>query len=375
MNSTPSWLRRHPVLALVGINVAIFIAVILLVEIAMRLYLPYNPSYYMSVGGNSREVVYPYGIIKINSDGFPDDEFDMSKRHHVGYFGDSVTYGVGAGHGYRFSDLLAESYPEYAHMNFSGIGLSVSRATIERHVALAEKFDLDVALYFFNLNDIVPDAAVSKKRRRADPEVSWGRWLFWRTFFTVDRLRGKSYLYTWVRTLAKNYLEAQGIGFHGYLAYELHPQREHGILVETARRISLFRSELAKKGVEFILVLLPYEMQISQQAAETYADHGISWENGFIEGSTQRIIIDSLDPEVRYVDLLPAFIDVGHPEQSRADNGLGQYFVYDRGDKLDWNHPNRLGHRVIADYLGRVDFLRRDRSLETADAVPSDRGR
>jgi len=375
MNSTPSWLRRHPVLALVGINVAIFIAVILLVEIAMRLYLPYNPSYYMSVGGNSREVVYPYGIIKINSDGFPDDEFDMSKRHHVGYFGDSVTYGVGAGHGYRFSDLLAESYPEYAHMNFSGIGLSVSRATIERHVALAEKFDLDVALYFFNLNDIVPDAAVSKKRRRADPEVSRGRWLFWRTFFTVDRLRGKSYLYTWVRTLAKNYLEAQGIGFHGYLAYELHPQREHGILVETARRISLFRSELAKKGVEFILVLLPYEMQISQQAAETYADHGISWENGFIEGSTQRIIIDSLDPEVRYVDLLPAFIDVGHPEQSRADNGLGQYFVYDRGDKLDWNHPNRLGHRAIADYLGRVDFLRRARSLETADADPSNRGR
>jgi hypothetical protein len=40
-----------------------------------------------------------------------------------------------------------------------------------------------------------------------------------------------------------------------------------------------------------------------------------------------------------------------------SDNGLGQYFVYNKGDKLDWNHPNRAGHRQIADWLADQDFL------------------
>ncbi|MBW2233348.1 MAG: hypothetical protein JRH17_23445, partial [Deltaproteobacteria bacterium] len=82
MNSTRSWLRRHPTLALIGVNVAIFLSAMLIAEIALRLYIPYNPSYYVSVAGNSREVVYPYGVIKINSHGFADDEFDMSKSLH-----------------------------------------------------------------------------------------------------------------------------------------------------------------------------------------------------------------------------------------------------------------------------------------------------
>jgi hypothetical protein len=25
--------------------------------------------------------------------------------------------------------------------------------------------------------------------------------------------------------------------------------------------------------------------------------------------------------------------------------------VYDKGDKLDWNHPTRIGHRKIADLM------------------------
>ena len=58
-----------------------------------------------------------------------------------------------------------------------------------------------------------------------------------------------------------------------------------------------------------------------------------------------------LDPDVRHFDAYYAFVDPDHVAEARAANGLGQYFVYDRGDKLDWNHPNRAGHRAIANYL------------------------
>ncbi len=376
MNSahTP-WLRRHPVLALLGINLAIFLFALLLLEVALRLYIPYNPGYYVSLEGTSRELVYPYGIIKINSDGFADEEFDMSKSLNVGYFGDSVTYGVGAGHGYRFSDLLAESYPRYEHMNFSGIGLTVSEDTTKRIVAHAEKFDLDVVAYFFNLNDIVPDAAVEAKQNRTRTDTPWMKSISWRLYHKLDQLRGRSYLYTWIRTLIKNYLVAQGLGFHGYLAYELHPERERRVLAETAGRINQFQAELAKHGVEFILAILPYEMQISQEAAETYAAHGISWEKEFINGSTQRIIIEELAADVRHIDLLPAFVDAEHSERSRTENEVGEFFVYNRGDKLDWNHPNRAGHRAIADYLTRIDFLGRYEVAETLHGNRSDAGR
>ena len=121
-----SWLSRHPVLALLAINGAIFLGICLAAELVLRLYIPYNPGFYIAVEGNSREIVYPYGTIKINSLGFPDDEFELTMTERVGYFGDSVTYGVGAGSGYRVSDLLEREYPAYEHPNLGGIGQSIS---------------------------------------------------------------------------------------------------------------------------------------------------------------------------------------------------------------------------------------------------------
>jgi phospholipase/lecithinase/hemolysin len=30
---------------------------------------------------------------------------------------------------------------------------------------------------------------------------------------------------------------------------------------------------------------------------------------------------------------------------------VGEYFVFNKGDALDWVHPNRDGHRLVAEYL------------------------
>lgn len=352
------WLRRHPILVLLGLNFVLFAGLALVAEIALRLYVPYNPGYYVAVRGNSREVEYPYGTIKINADGFADIDWDLGSARHVGYFGDSVTYGVGAGHGYRFSDLLREAYPEWTHLNLGGIGLSVSQETIETSLELADRYDLDTAVYFLNLNDIVPDVSVARGDPQAKPgKAPWSRRaLSWLSNHS-DWLRGKSYLYTSLRTLVKNRLEASGVGFHGYKAFELEPSAEREVLLQTMRRIENFHAALAERGVELIVVMLPYEMQISDEAARVYRDHGIHWEEGFLEGSTQRILQERLGERMRVIDLMPAFVDPADPAASRAANGVGEYFVYDRGDKLDWNHPNREGHRRIADYLTRVELL------------------
>ncbi|MEZ4330514.1 MAG: hypothetical protein R3F35_02090 [Myxococcota bacterium] len=352
------WLRRHPILVLLGVNCLLFAALALAAEIFLRFYVPYNPGYYVAVRGTSQEIEYPYGTIKINRDGFADIDWTLGRGRHVGYFGDSVTYGVGAGYGFRFTDLLREAYPEDTHLNFSGIGLSVSQETIDWAIELAERYTLDTAVYFMNLNDIVPDATVlPPDPQHAAEGVPWTRKALGWVSGHVDWLRGKSYLYTWMRTEIKNRLEASGVGFHGYKAYELDPMAERAVFVETAGRIRAFHDQLARRGVELIVVLLPYEMQISDEAARVYRSHGITWEAGFLEGSAQRILSELLSPSMRVIDLMPAFVDPGSREGSRAANGVGEYFVYDRGDKLDWNHPNRAGHARIAAYLTRVELL------------------
>lgn len=365
-----SWLRRHPILVLLGFNFGLFGLLALVAELALRIYVPYNPGYYVAVQGNSREVEYPYGTIQTNRDGFADVDWDLSRAHHVGYFGDSVTYGVGAGHGYRFSDRLAEAYPDWTHLNLGGIGLSVSQDTIESAVVLAKRYALDRAIYFLNLNDIVPDVSVARGSPDVKPsKAPWPRRMLNWLSEHADWLRGKSYLYTALRTLVKNRLEASGIGFHGYKAFELEPNAEREVLLQTARRVEAFHDALAEQGVELIVALLPYEMQISQEAARVYQGHGIHWESGFLEGSTQRILAERLSQRMRVIDLMPAFVDPEHVEASRAENGVGELFVYDRGDKLDWNHPNREGHRRIADYLVRIGVLDADRAPAAPEAI------
>lgn len=336
---------RHPAIALLVVNVVLFSLVAVAAEIALRISIRYNPGYYIAVAGDSRELIYPYGTIYMNSDGFSDKEFDLDNPNRIGHFGDSVTYGTGAGYGYRVSELLEEAYPEYEHMNFGGLDLSANAASISYFARLVERYELEKAIYLFNLNDILTDHAVAgTEKTRITHAVGWVREY-------LDWMRGKSYLYTYLRNLAKSSLAVSGTGWRGYPAYEFFPTKNEDVVRDTAERINLLSRRMNELNVEFTLVLLPYEMQISKEAAEKYASLGVLWEDGFLDGSTQRMLAKYIDEDVRVIDAYDSLVDRASPEVSRESNRLGEYFVYDKGDKLDWNHPNRSGHRKIANYL------------------------
>jgi hypothetical protein len=48
---------------------------------------------------------------------------------------------------------------------------------------------------------------------------------------------------------------------------------------------------------------------------------------------------------------VPAGLDSAGVAAARDRNALGEFFVYDRGDKLDWNHLNRAGHARLGEFL------------------------
>jgi hypothetical protein len=199
-----------------------------------------------------------------------------------------------------------------------------------------------------NLNDCLPETYTGK-----DEAHTPMRRLKLLVKDYLDWLRPRSYLYNYVRTTFKNAIQARNIDFHGYPSAELFPVRYADTIRQTAARVNRLKAGLDERGVELIVLIFPYEMQVSEAAARTYAGHGIEWEPEFIQGSTQRMLREDFDDDIRCYDLLDAFVDRDAPEASRAACDVGECFVYNRGDRLDWNHPNRKGHRLMAEYLIR----------------------
>ena len=340
------FMQRHPRLTLAAVACVLLLSVLLIFEIALRWIVDSAPGYYTGIEKASSEVEYPYGTIRFNALGFPDTKFDLSTNvPRVGYVGDSVVFGVGAGFGYRFTDLVRQRFPSLQHMNFGSIGKSIDDKSIARIESLARRYSLSCVVYAFNLNDILP---TRKKHRGKTPA---GLYSIAKSMKQkADHLLSKSYLYHMARSSLKNMLLIAGYGHTGMVAYEMYPKRYRAVVADTAQRINRLRQRLDEVNVRLLVLILPYEMQISESAARHYHDLGVSWEDGFLGGTTQQEIIENLQ-DVNYLNAIFAFVDPNSPQAGLNDNDLGEFFVFDRGGRLDWNHPNRAGHRQIADFL------------------------
>lgn len=314
-------------------------------EATLRIFVSTDPAYYVAFSNPEPGAVvqYPYGEIRYNADGFADDEFDEIKsRPRVGYLGDSVCFGVGAGHGHRVSELMEAAYPNYEHMNFTG-GLGGGTLQVrERATRYGEKYDLDAVVYLMNLNDILPDG------RNADLNELQDRGLF----RAIEWFRGRSYLYTYVRQILKDLRNPGG----GPPPYEMFPEEHRGVLVATAERVRAIQRDLEPMGIRFVVLILPYEMQVSEEAARVYAEAGTAWEPDFLTGATQAALRERM-AGLTIVDGLEAFLGPDLDGSRRAKLGVGEAFVYNKGERLDWNHPNRLGHRMLADHLAASGVL------------------
>ena len=140
-----------------------------------------------------------------------------------------------------------------------------------------------------------------------------------------------------------------GYGYHGDEAFELNPVHNAEVVRQTVGRINRLALALRQKGVDLCVAIFPYEMQVSPDAAARYEQDGIRWSASLLQGEPQRMILHGLSPGVDAVDLTPAF----HQSGGNRPIGVGDYFVFNQGDLLDWVHPNREGHRLVADYLLR----------------------
>ena len=341
------------VLSLIVVNFVIFFVGIMALEYGTRIFIDFEPGYYTGIKTKGRCINYPYGAICLNTDGYPDSEFGLKgEKPRIGYFGDSICYGVAAGQGYRITDLLRKYYKKYEHYNFCYLGENLLNGKILDNLKrVAEKYDLDHIVYLMNLNDVPPLMAELAQKTRAGSGTDQREdksWLVRIKEFMIpldERLRGKSYLYTYLRNIVKERLTIAGYEASGYKAIEMFPKQNEMVFKDASARINSLQQDITNRSKDFTLVVLPYEMQISDDAAAKYSELNIRWGQGFTSGAAQDQLIRNLSPRVRYFNVYDAFTGI------KDSAMIGDYYVYNKGDKIDWNHPNREGHRVIAGYL------------------------
>ena len=321
----------------------LFCLLVLAAEILLRYTIPYRIDYYTGTRVSDRLIRYPFGDMPYNTDGYTDREWDKTDpRPRVGVWGDSITMGFGAGFGYRYTEIIGAARQDSYFMNFGGVGADgiADDRTIDQISRMVQRYRLSKIVYAMNLNDILPDRSAPEARHS---ELYRARPLIKRY---ADVLRTRSYVYNYLRLQVRNALVRMGYGYKGDEAFELHPARNAAIVDQTVERINRLWVRLQRSGVGLCVVLFPYEMQISGDAAAHYQQDGVRWSDELLQGEPQKTILARLSPDIIAVDLAPAFRQRRDPPVR-----VGEYFVFNQGDALDWVHPNRSGHRLVAEYL------------------------
>ena len=340
-------------------NLILLITICLSAELILRKIINYDVSYYSLPKKIINNINYhPYGKIPINKNGFYDEDWDSPKvKHRIGYFGDSIIYGVGAGYPYRITELMDEYKNDFEHINLSyGIGVSLKDMSPFDLIKLAKKYEIDTIFYIMNLNDIAPIYFSQNEDNSIDKKSDSNKFFIkakqneFINFFD-KKLRGRSYLYTFLRLQIKNILVLKfNYEPSGYKAMELFPKKFKENIEKTAIFLSKY-SQAMNKFLNFEIIILPYEMQISDDARKHYAEIGVKFEDEFIKFETQKILkkkIEDINDKKIYV------IGKNFPEKK-----IGSYFVFNKGDKIDFNHPNKLGHKILSEEISNLNIFRK----------------
>jgi len=129
----------------------------------------------------------------------------------------------------------------------------------------------------------------------------------------------------------------------GFIAIELEPDKYRKEIKNAAKRLSLLLNNLNSKSVETCVLILPYEMQISDNAAIKYKEIGVRFENGFLDFKTQKIFIDAFKDNTE--------LEINYLGNNFEQRPVGHFYVFNKGDKIDFNHPNAKGHYVLSEEI------------------------
>ena len=331
----------------IAINLILITFSFSIIELLFRSLINFNSDFYGIDTRSKSDLVniHPYGKIPINSNKYYDNEWDKPKvKKRFAYFGDSVLYGVGAGYPFRITEYLDELNTNIEHVNISG-GLGANFLGLggtNKILRVLKDLQIDKLIYVMNLNDIAPLAYQKKEKKIEDLYAMSNLAKFMRSISSIDiKLRGKSVFYTFFRLKMKNFLVTRyRINESGFKAIELEPIKYSEDIKKSARNLAFIVNDLKINKINLCILILPYEMQISNDADKIYSELNIFYEDQFLDFQTQKVFIEEFK---RFSD-----VEIFKLGQNFPQDKVGTYFVFNKGDKVDFNHPNHLGHELLS---------------------------
>jgi lysophospholipase L1-like esterase len=291
--------------------------------------------------------------ISLNSEGYRDVDHEIRKPRgviRIAVIGDSITYGTGVPfediYHQKLQKLLNESTKkekyEVLAFNQGAANTKWAIATYERSV---RQFSPDVVILGFCLNDIENyDTLVpaNGKRRLYDVLAAFHEYARVKShlyFLIFERSRRLLYQYILDRTVrtADSWLPVKPESDEFRLAFDEALRSTMSCLVH-------FNSLVKADGARLIIVVFPFEMQLSSRHADIYArEYRIAGLENAPRGIAQdRLVAELRKRNIEYLDLLPTFQEMIRRNPRQA------LFFRELGGMLDWAHPNTRGHDIAA---------------------------
>jgi lysophospholipase L1-like esterase len=314
---------------LISLGLASLVVFIVVGEVALRFYLERHTFYDVEMSRYARalkvdspnpllghhhkpnqEVRLMNVSVRINSDGFRDDEYPIGRgpRRRIIFLGDSLTFGWGVEKEETFEHLLEGELSTRVPTEIINLGVGNYNTTQELHLFIDKglKYDPDQVVVFYFINDAEPA-----------PQKSRFPWL--------GDFRIVTFYWSRIKALAARMSAAPD--FREYYS-ALYRDTQEGWANSKAAFLEL-RKVCRERGLDLRVVLLPELHQLR--------DYTFAKEHALITSFLR-------ENDIPVLDLAPLFRNEENPRTLWVSS--------------DDAHPNARAHRLIAEHT--LDFLRMD---------------
>ena len=365
-DSVPAgWRTVWTRLALILIGV---LAGLLLLEGAVRIFLPGNPDYYDSrkftrhVAGTRFHENIPgafsdsfIGVpVRINRLGFRGPEISVARTPdtvRILGVGDSIMFGYGVRVEDAFLSVLERNLNATAPVNvkYEALNSGVGASGLDYYYYVlrtkAPELKPDVVIVNICLNDIhvyldalgVAKAPPSAPRKRTPVRVL-NQWLLQHSrLYLASYIRFKSMLYRY------RVLDLQKIEGGTFLPLDPPSPEQDRAWVSSIELLSKIVDLSQQNGYRLLLVVFPVETQLSPDMLKLYRDRfGLRLGPEVLSGEPQQRIAEfAASRGVPVLDLLPVFRE--HPSE--------QLYLRNKSINYDPEHPSVPGHHLAAEAM------------------------
>jgi lysophospholipase L1-like esterase len=347
----------------IAINILILsfllVGLVAILEVLLRVFAPQPVSYFAFPRTPIPGAVMPVmgKHVVLNSYASRDYEYPAERRPgtiRIAAIGDSITFGFGV--------ELEDSYPKvlesmlnqsrgsttYEVPSFN-MGAVDTAWAIRKYTQLVRKFHPDIVILGFCLRGILDYSGFDSNGKPIETKIGLKQKIIRQFVLLHQWLRLKSHLYFLVVERSKPFLYRHFLNIRtkdpdywiplevGTPEYEKRFASTVGLLVRLNKLVKA-------DGARFIVVIFPYEIQLSNASVQFYKDnYRLTMYDDAPKARVQKELTAALAAHgIEYIDLLAPyrFFSKDHPGEP--------LFFRSLVGVIDWIHPNELGHRIAA---------------------------